>query len=896
MRQLTRWLRQITTALHISESERNMDDEMRFHLEMETAELQRTGVAPAEARRRALVAFGGVEHFKQEARDERRFSFAEHFVRDCRLAVRQLRRARGVALFSAALLAVGIGGTVVVFSVISALYIRPLPYPHADRLVRVQTAMNDATCGTRCARSPNRREVDAMVRHAKSVDAWGTIRISSVTLRSANGSMVLEGAAVSRDLVSMLQLQPLLGRGFTATDYVGDAPAVVVLSYSGWKHDFGGDSAIVGRPITLSDVSYVVVGVMNAEAELGPPLFTFNARRAQYLIPDRAPGLDVSYNSVIARLRNDRQLPAVRAELDKLIAAISNDGLISAGLDWRSNVTPIRETFIERYRASFWNLLGASAAVLLVTCLNVFGLYTARLHDRSPELATRVALGASGFRIAQQIAIEILVIAVAGGAGGILIGFMATPLMNLLPIDTLPFWTRLHVDMRGVALATLLTGTIGVLLGTAALIVIAPQQLLSAWRIGSAGGRYAGRMRQTLVASQIALTVTLLSVAGLLGKVVLQAELRDIGIAKHGMMYVSLQTPDSRGVEATLALNQRLSDRLMTIPGVIAAGIQGTEPVPVAPSTSVRQRRVARTTSDDMRGIFVEGDELATFNGTARPSNVSTQYFAAMGTPVLQGRAFGEMDHTGAPAVAIVDEPTAKKLVRSGTIIGKRIGIASPDGDRVWMTVVGVVSAVVGNPLKQDPTFAPRIYRPIAQVPSVPSSAVIRVSSSYPTDNAVRAAVREADAAVATASILSVEESLALRLTTARLNASLLVGCAIFATALCCLGIYAAVTFVVVSRRREIAIRLALGAVHGEVVQLFMMVAARMVGIGLLLGLMGAIVSTRFVKAMLYGADAISPAVLALALGVMLTSGVVAAWVPSRRASRLEPARLLRTS
>jgi len=881
------------------DAERNMDDEMRFHLDMETAELQRTGVAPDEAKRRALVAFGGVERFQEEAREERSFRLAEHFVRDTRLAVRQLRRSRGVALFSAALLAVGIGGMLVAFSVINTLYFRPLPYPNANRLVRVETVLNDAGCGTSCARSPNGREVDAMARHAMSIDALGTIRISAATFRSPNGAMLLEGAAVSRDLVSMLRLQPLLGRSFTATDYRSDAPAVVMLSNSGWHQDFNGDSSIVGRAIALDDVSYVVIGVLNAAAELGPPLFTFNARRAQYVIPDRAPAIDASYNTVIARLRGDDALSTVHEELDKLISAVSNDGLIAAGVDWRSNVVPVREAFIERYRASFWNLLSASSAVLLVTCLNVFGLYAARLHDRSQELATRVALGASRFRIAQQIAIETLVIAIAGGVGGTLVGFVGTSMMNLLPIDSLPFWTRLHMDIRGVALAAFLTGSIGVFLGAAALAVLAPRQLLTAWRIGVGGGRNSGRVRQTLVASQIALTVTLLTVAGLLGKVVLQAELRDIGTAKHGLMYVLLQTPNARSAEATIALNRRLAERLMTIPGVLAAGVQGTALAQSPRDANSRERKAVRTASADRPAIVVEGDESTPLQGGTGLSatNVSTQYFEAMGTPVLEGRAFTEIDHFGAPAVAVLDERTAGKIARNGKIVGKRIGIVSPEGDRTWMTVVGVVSDLVSNPLVQDARFVPRIYRPISQVPSSPSSAVIRVATAaYPTDNAVRAAVREADAEIATARILSVEESIGLRLSAARLNASLLVGCAIFATALCCLGIYAAVTFVVSARQREIAIRMALGATASEVVQQFMVVAARMVGIGLLLGLVGAIASTRFIKAMLYGADATSPGVLAVALGFMLASGLIAAWVPARRATRFEPAHLLRSA
>jgi putative ABC transport system permease protein len=562
---------------------------------------------------------------------------------------------------------------------------------------------------------------------------------------------------------------------------------------------------------------------------------------------------------------------------------------------WRAGVQTLRDALAGRYRASFWYLLAAVVLVLLISCLNVAGLFLGRLVHRMPEFATRVALGATRVHLARQLLAEAAVIGVTGGAAGLAITWFGVSALRLLPARRLPFWNVVSLDWRVTAASAALTGGAIALVSVVPLIVFTPQRLFAVLRDRITASSRRSRLRSAFVSAQVALSLVLLAAAGAIGRVLLDAELRDIGMAKHSVLFVQLQprvmTDDDARVETA-----RLVEQLRHVPGVVAVGAQGTQP----------RKRAARGAAERARGTFSEAPAMtvespaATLGDAVAPNSsteVTAEYFSAMGVPIVRGRGFGSMDGPSDPPVAIIDEATARHMFPGTTPIGRRVKFGALGDDFPWMTIVGVSSSVRSDPLNTGGQYRPRLYRPATQFPAFPSSIIVRVSGrSYGPVAAIRRAIADVDPKMPIASIISIEDALASRLWEARFNAMVLGGFAMMALAVACLGVYAAVSYMVGTRRRELAVRIALGATRAEVIRIVMRSGATMLVPGLVGGLLGSFATIRIMRSLLYGADTVEPVVLGCVVSAIVGTALLSAFVPARRAADIEPATLLRSS
>ncbi|MGH7621386.1 MAG: ABC transporter permease, partial [Gemmatimonadaceae bacterium] len=477
-----------------------------------------------------------------------------------------------------------------VFSIVNAIYFRALPYPAADRLAIAHASLPDPRCGGRCARSLTAAEVAVWRAHARSIDAIGTVELRQGEVDVSSGALVLEGAAVNADLPPLLGLRAAIGRGLLAADFTDGAPGALVLSHSVWQSEFGGDSAVVGQRVTIDGRTYPIVGVLAPESELGPPVYSFNVRTAQYLIPQE-PG-STAGEQVLVRMRPGVTAAAVESDLAFVLRAAG------AGA-WHATVEPLRAAIAARYRGSFMLLLGASVVVLLLTCMNVGGLFVARLHDRLPELATRAVLGASRAQLIQQVLTETALVALAGAAGGVWIGYYGTHAARLIPIDRLPFWTPVVMDVRVVSLAVGLALAGGLLSSIAPALALSPQRMVGGLRALVTSAPNRARARSALASAEIALSVVLFVVTGILVEQLIAAERRDLATARHSVVFVAVST---RNAAADASWPDRVIAGLRTLPHVTSVAVTGL-PVrairraPPSPNAAIRtpgaMRRVA---------------------------------------------------------------------------------------------------------------------------------------------------------------------------------------------------------------------------------------------------------------------------------------------------------------
>lgn len=870
--------------------QREIDEELAFHLAMREERLRQRGLTPGDAALEARRRFGDIDSVRAECIDTdiaelRAVRFRERVadvLRDLRVAARSLRRSPGFALSCAALLALSIGGTASVFSIVSAIYLRPLPYPAADRLAIARASRPDPRCGGLCARPLTASEVSEWRARAHSIDAAGTIELRQGVVDVSGSALILEGAAVNAELVPLFDLHAALGRGLLPADFADGAPGALVLSHSAWESEFGGDSAVVGQRATIDGRTYRIVGVLAPELELGPPVYSFNVRTAQYLVPWQ-PG-STANQQVIVRMRPGVAPKAVASELDAVLRPAD------AG-SWRATVEPLRTALATRYRGSFSLLLSASGVVLLLVCINVGALFVARLHDRLTELATRAVLGAGRAQLVQQVLTETTLIGLAGAVGGISLAAYGVRVARLIPADRLPYWTPVVLDARVVSLAVGLALAAGLLSSVGPALMLSPQRMLSMRALVSSAPQRT-RIRSLLVSAEIALSVALFVVAGILVQQLVAAERRDLSTAQHSVVFVAV----SRQSSIDASWPDRVIARLRTLPRVTSVAITGMP---------IRPRRVAPAPAAAARGgpgpvrraaVYAEGrnDPIPDL---AFPSAgvVTPEYFGTVGMPITAGRAFRATDDVSAPAAAIINESAARRAFPNGSAVGKRIRIEAGGALGDWLTIVGVTPDERASPFDESPGTRATMFRPWRQVASTPSSVAIHViGDSREIVPLLRDAFRTIDAAVPIASISPIETRVDNEMWSARFTTRVLAGFALFALVLACLGVYALVSFVVGRRRHELAIRVAVGATGRDVLVSVLGPAARFIAAGLAGGVLASLIATRLLRSMLLGARGVDVSVIVVAVAAILIAGISAAYVPARRAMSADPLAALR--
>jgi putative ABC transport system permease protein len=850
-------------------AEERMDEEIRFHIEMETEKNRREGMSPGEARRRAVLAFGGVEGHREEMREGRRVPLLEDLWWDGRYAVRSLRKNPGFSAVTVLTLALGIGASTGMFTLVNSILLRPLDYPRPERLV----VLWEWSPGGDERNVVSPRSFFAWREQAKSFAGLAATwdRLQNVT--GGGEAEQLRAKATTGSFFSVLGARAQLGRTYRDGE---EEAAVAVLGHRLWRRRFGGDPAVVGRTITLDGQARTVVGVMPAD-------FPSVGTRADLWVPVRlSPETQGRTLQVVGRLRPGTTLEEARREMSAIGRRLA-ERYPASHTGWGVTLVPMHEQVTGDVRPALLVLLGAVGLLLLIACANVANLLLGRAAVRRKEMAVRLSLGATRARLIRQTLTESLVL--AGGAGLLGLGLAVWgtgALVRLLPPDlALPRLDEVRIDGRVLGFALGVSLLTGVLFGiTPALFGSAVKlaQTLRETARGTTRGR--SRIRKALVVVEVALAVVLLVGAGLLGRSLQRLLEVDTGVRPGQVltMRLWLSGPQYQEAAPLRSFMARLLPRLEALPGARSAGAEHHLPL----------------TGDRLGHGFHRADRPPPGEGERLSTHiraVAGDYFTTMGIPLLRGRAFAARDHADAPPVAVVNEELARRYFPGEDPIGKRVRYEW--SDTLSVEIVGVVGSVREMGPREEP--APAIYRPYAQMPTPRVALVIRAAGDpLALAAAAAAAVREIDPAQPVAEVRTMEEVAAATVARPRLNLYLLGGFAAMALLLAALGLYGVVSYSVTQRSQEIGVRIALGARPGHVLRLVVREGMRLTVLGLLIGLGAALAATHVMESLLFGVSATDPLTLAGVSAFVAAVALLASYLPAFRATRLDPMAALR--
>jgi predicted permease len=878
MRWLAKLRRRARLVYDRSTVEREMDDEIRFHLQMEAEELARFGTSAADAPGLARRRFGGVARYRDEARDARGGRWLEELRQDARYALRVLSRGRGFVAVSLLTLALGVGANTAIFSVVRGVLLRELPYADPERLLVVQSVIR----GTPTAVSPP----DFMDWRAQSRAFSGLAAyfLSTTNLTGRGDPERLTEARVSANFFDLLGVQPTHGRSFRPGEDTFGAPRVAILSDGLWRRRFGEDPAIVGRTITLDDYPTTVVGIAPAQLRfpVGVDLW-LTTRFDERELAAKSRG--ARWIAVLGRLAPLSTLASASAEMSAIAARLAQlDPRHDA--DVAARVAPLREDLVGDVRRPLLILLGAVGFVMLIACVNVASLSLARTSARGSELAVRVALGAGRARLARQILTESVVLALGGGVLGTLLAFLVTRALVALAPGDLPLMNAVRIDGVVLAFALMLTVASGVLFGIVPAMHGAGRGIADRLRAtrGTSLGSGAGRLRQSLVVTEVALAIALLAGAGLLVRSFLRLTSVDPGFRADRVATFSFSLSPVRypnGARQALFAHELLS-RLGQVPGVRSAGISFSLPL----------------TNSAFGFTFAIGGRPEA-SGPDEPRaqvRVATpDYFRTMGIPLLRGRGFMSQDNLASPPVLLISQAAARRYWPNEDPIGQTVktGWGSEGGRLFGGTIIGVVGDVRQYSLTMQPE--PEMYGPLAQWPLDELSVVMQSAGSPASLLPVaREVVRQLDPELPVYDARPMSDLVRASVAQRRFYATLLGTFAVLALVLAAIGIYGVIAYTVQQRRRELGIRIALGATPRLLVELVLRQGLLLTLTGSILGLIGAGALTRVLEGQLFGVAAIDPLTFALVPAVLLVVALAACIVPVRRALAVDPATAIR--
>jgi len=791
---------------------------------------------------------------------------------DFSYAARMLRARPGFTFAAVLSLAVGVGACTSIFSVIDAVLLRSLPYPEAEGIVRVEEVNADGSNVP--VAEPNYVDVRARNRSLEALAEYGSY---PVTVVGGSEPARVVACAATGDFFKVFGTSPFLGRAFLPEESRPGGAPVAVVSYGFWKRQLGGKTDLAGTTLRVGAQSCAVVGVM-------PPGFGY-PRNAEVWVPRELSPPDTSRTahnwSVVGRLRPEVTLEQAREDLAAVAGQLKRE--LGEGTDAVGfAVTPLQEHLVGRVRKALLVILAAVGFLLLVACTNVANLLLAQMTGRRGEFAVRVALGAGRVRLARQFMTENMLLALAGGALGVLLAFWGVDLILALNQGALPRAEEVGVNGRALAFTLGLSLLIAVGLGLAAVLHVAGEDVQSGLRGGSRGQTASAeraRLRGLLVVAQVALTMLLLVGAGLLGRSFLRLLEVEPGFRPEGVVAMSMSLDTSGGEEkgkrAALFYSQLL-ERLEALPGVVAVG--GTNSIPL--------------TGTGSSGLFLIDNDPAK-QGEAEYRHTSAGYFAAMGIPLLRGRLFGPGDGPEAPPAAVISQSLAQKYFPREDPVGRRIQFGNMDGDKRLLEIVGVVGDVRERGLDAAPSRT--VYANAFQRPQSPSLLIVAraqgdAAALVP---AMREAVKSLDLEVPV-TFRPLEQVYSSSLDQRRFSLVIFGVFAVGGLLLAGLGLYGVVAYTVRQRTHEIGIRMALGARGRDIIRQVLRRGMTLAGAGILLGFGAALALTRVLGSLLYEVSANDPttfACVALLLGFV---ALAACFVPARRASKVEPMEALR--
>ncbi len=872
-------LHRFLSHLRREKIEREMDAELRFHLEMETEENLRRGMSEEEARLAARRSFGGVEQTKEVYRDIARFRWVEDLWKDLRYGARMLLKHSGFTVAAVLALALGIGANTAIFSVVNAVLLKPLPYYDPQRLVWVTGVIPQ---GDEIVGAADYIDWQAQ---SNAFEHLAAFLPRALNFTGRGEPERLNCVAVTANLFPALGVTPRLGRGFTREEDRPGGARVAILSHAFWQRRFGGDPAIIGQSLTLEAESRLVIGVM-------PPGFQFN-REAEVWLPlslnvqQELTRERMSIVNVVGRLKPGFSVEQALTDLNLILRRIEQTNPKQfPGL--RAKVMLLSERLVGNLRRGLLVLFGAVGFVLLIACANVANLMLARAAVRRKEMAIRAAMGAGRGRLVRQMLTESLLLSVFGGAAGLALAVLGVKALVALSPDDLALIKESSVD--GIVLgftfiASLLTGVAAGIIPALQTSQIDLNENLKegARNAATLAHRGAARVSPALVIGELALTLVLLAGAGLLIKSFLRLRAVETGYKPENLLTMMIRLNFAKyppGAPQQKAFYQDLLTRIRALPGVEAAATGASLPL---------------TGMSGRTGLTIEGRPPVP--DMQKPpvdfSQVSHDYFRAMGVQLRSGRDFTEQDNENAPPVVIINETLAQRYFTGENPIGKRLLFGHPT--QFALTIVGVASDVKRYGLEAE--VRPEFYQPYLQNASFLGhiKLVVRTASD-PLDwaAAVRQQVWAIDADQPVYSVMTMEQRLAEAVAPRRFQMLLFGIFAAVALVMAAVGVYGVISHSVSRRTHEIGIRMALGARPRDVLLMVVRQGMSLAVVGLAIGLAAAAALTRVMAGLLFNVKTTDPATF---VGIsLLLAGVafLAAYLPARRATKVDPMVALR--
>ena len=890
------WRRAFRLPSSRTQARREVDDEIAFHLAMREQALRAGGLTDTGAHRRARERFGDVERIRAATVREdvpqvvraRAGAGLRDLALDLRVALRQLRRAPGFAAAAVLTLALGIGATTAIFSVAYGVLLRPLPFVEPGRLVQVTFSAPASYSDGVYLSAPEYLDLPAAV---PALARFGAFMEAEPTLEAEEGRPErLRAAVATSSLFPTLGVRPALGRLYAADDERPGAERVLVLDHRFWQRRFAGDPGVVGRTVHVGGQSMTIVGVLPPGAHVGDREAFFPL----VLDPAQLRPRGSHYLEVVARLAPGATLERARAELRTFAKrSYADHPQDYADPAMTMSAVPLRDLWVGESRPTLLVLLGAVVLLLLLACVNVANLLLVRAEARQREIGVRVALGAGRGRLVRQLLAETALLAALGAVVGLPLAVLGVRGLLALNPEVVPPSVSVAVDGMVLLAAVAIVVLAALLAGLVPALQASRADVRSAIAAGATGGgRRGGRLRGTLVAAEFAVATLVLVGAGLVGRSFWRLQQVDPGFRSASVLTFDVQMRRARAPADSLvpAAYAELLGRLAALPGVRAAAVVSHLPM-------------NGSTGDWV--VEVEGRPPRAGEALLSPNYAvaSADYFAALGIPLLAGRGFSAADRPTDPPVVVVSASLARALWPGLDPLGRRIRVGGPpDRPAPWMTVVGVAGDVRSHSLGAEPK--PSYYMLDAQFPQMVGAAMrsmtvaLRASGGAGAAAALapgaRESVRAFDPGLAIANLRPLDDVVASSVARPRFAAVVLVAFGAAALLLAIVGAYGVLAYTVERRRREMGIRIALGAGASQVRRIVVGSGLALAAVGLAAGLAAALVGARLLDAVLYDVRATDPTSFAAATLLLATAAVAASWIPARRATRVDPAVALR--
>jgi predicted permease len=861
-------------------ADRELDQELRSYLDMLVEENLRAGLNLKEARRQAMRDIGGMEQVKERVREARMGNRFENLLRDLRFGIRMLIKSPGVTTVAVLSLALGIGGNAAMFSLVSNTLLRPLPYPEPGRLIHITDYYPKGA-------------VAALQQRSKSFEVAGYSTDSQFNMTGTGEAVQLAGSSVSANLFSLLGASAEIGRTFQEGEDRPGRDRVVILSHSLWKSKFGGDPAVLGRPVSIDGVTREVVGV-------APPDFGFPSSSVQMWVPitldstNEADFWGYGYMPLVGRLRQGATIAQAQPELRSMIPDVIKLFPFAMPVSWNADaaVTGLQESLVSDIRLKLIVLLCAVALILLIACTNVASLLLAKTASRQKEIAIRAALGAGRWQIMRQLLTESVLLALTGAALGLVLAQSALSIFkSVLPSDNLRL-ADAGIDWPVLVFVTVVAVFSGLVFGLAPALSASRLHLAQSIRTrgqSSAGG--AGlRLRNVLIAGEVALAVVLVIGAGLLTKSLWLLTRVNPGFSPQGVLAVRVYPREGscRDKTACLALYDELLRRAGRLGGVSEVAAASTTPLShEVPALPVELQDHTLRVGVDLEPMLWAGA-------------VTPDYFHLMRIPVLEGRTFTAGDSEKSEMVAVVSAATAKRYWPGQSPIGKHIKVTWDEQAR---TVVGMVGDVRQYDLANTSPegIQGEFYMPYPQsvalnrqLPTA-MTLILRTSGNAPgLASEIRGLVADVNPDVPVSEAQPMESVVSASISGSRSLMWLFVSFAGCALILAAIGVYGIISYSTSQRMSELGLRLALGATNRGLFGLVLGQSIRLVALGLAAGILASISLTRMLTAFLFGVTATDPVTFMAVSGLLIGTAVLAGYLPARRAAGTDPLTALR--